>query len=375
MTQMTPTSRMTPMTQSIKLIRWSDQYHAEARASFLERFKRCGHALRPDPCRQYTPGEEYTDLVLRLAVAGPSELVVAERRGRDVARAAVMRCSTREGTGVVGLYEAAEGREGDLATERILEVALEWAADEGIQELFAPVDANTWFSYRFAVPSKDPKSDRPPYRWEPSQPAAYLKRFRRLGFEDAEFYETRGLHFPVAGPYGVQDVLRYTAPALEEARHNGFHFHRLKDQADAVPYDELHHLCNDAFKDNPLFEALSADVFCGLYASALTGAAADFTHWVRDSEGHLRGFVMAFSDDDEVVIKSIAVDPVTRGRRLSTALIHLVLEGAQERGITAIISALVRKGNTSEFLSKPHLMPGVATWTREYVLLRKVLSK
>ena len=36
MTQMTPTSRMTPMTQSIKLIRWSDQYHAEARAGFLK---------------------------------------------------------------------------------------------------------------------------------------------------------------------------------------------------------------------------------------------------------------------------------------------------------------------------------------------------
>jgi hypothetical protein len=58
-----------------------------------------------------------------------------------------------------------------------------------------------------------------------------------------------------------------------------------------------------------------------------------------------------------------------RGRRLSTALTHLVLARAAERGHRAVISALVRAGHASERLSGPHLLSGVRTWTREYGLL------
>ncbi len=358
-----------------KLIRWSELPDDAARAGFLERFKECGHELRPEPYRPYTPGPQYTDMVLRLALGRPSELLVAAAGGRVTARAAVMRCASREGAGLVGLYEAGEGREGDATTERILEAALEWATTQGLGELFAPVDSSTWFSYRFTVPASSPGSDRPPYHWEPTHPPSYLSRFRQLGFEDVEFFETRGFDFPPTGSYGIQDAARYASPAWEAARDAGFGFHRLNDELDAIPYEELHRLSTAAFRDNALFEPLSVEAFRGLYASAMTGAAADFTHWVRDPDGQLCAFVFAFSENDEVVIKSIAVDPLARGRKLSTALVHLVLEGAHEKGISSVVSALVRRGNTSEFLGKPHLMPGVATWTREYVLLRRALEQ
>ncbi|HSM04702.1 MAG TPA: GNAT family N-acetyltransferase, partial [Longimicrobiales bacterium] len=77
----------------------------------------------------------------------------------------------------------------------------------------------------------------------------------------------------------------------------------------------------------------------------------------------------AFRDGGAAVVKSIAVSPEHRGRHLSTALIHHLLAAAEPAGVHEMISALVRTGNTSEFLSRRHLMPGVGTWRHRYAVL------
>ena len=138
--------------------------------------------------------------------------------------------------------------------------------------------------------------------------------------------------------------------------------------------EELHPLCLEAFGESPLFEPVSREVFRGLYQEVLTRPEADLTHWARNAEGRLVGFIFAFRQASEMVIKTVAVIPAARGSRLSRALVHFAVKAAAEAGIHTFISALVRRGNTSEYLGLPHLMPGVETWTQDYVLLRRSVA-
>ena len=95
---------------------------------------------------------------------------------------------------------------------------------------------------------------------------------------------------------------------------------------------------------------------------------------MRDGSGRLAGFVLAFVDGDTAVVKTIAVTPELRGKRISSALVHLVLKASVERGLRTVVSALVRRGNTSEHLASPYLKLGVTPWKREYILMRRSLG-
>lgn len=324
------------------------------------------------PFREHAPTAGYVSNALRAALGRPAELFLAWDGDALVARTACV-CGHNNGhAGALGLYEAVEGRPGDVATAMILETSIEWAASQGIEEVFAPVDVNTWFSYRFPVPPEAGGRTRPPASWEPAQPPEYLERFRDLGFNELEHYKTTWFEFSRAGTYTVSDVLRYTARAWKAAGKAGFSFHRLDERTD-IPglVDELHPLCLDAFRENLLFEPVSVEAFGDLYGPALRAPQADLTHWVRNPEGRLVGFVFAFEYSGEMVVKTIAIAPSARGSRLSTALFHLAAKSAAEAGVSTFISALVRRDNISEFLGKAHLMPGVETLTRDYVLLSR----
>ena len=357
---------------NLTLTRWSTLPDETARAAFLDRFEKCASELRVDFHREQAPSSAYTARVLQLALQRPAELFVAWEDDTVVARAAGVCSTVRDGAGALALYEAATGRKGDLGTEMILDAAIPWAASQGLEELFAPVDVNTWFSYRFQIPSSEGASAPALAAWEPGHPPEYPERFRRHGFEDAEHYQTRGFGFPTSGTHTVTDVVRYGGTALEAARTAGFSFQRLGHGV-SIPtlLEELHPLCLEAFQENPMFEPVSRKVFQGLYHDALIRPEADLTHWARDAEGRLAGFIFAFRQGSEMVVKTVAVAPAARGSRLSTALFHLAAKAAAEAGIHTFISALVRRDNTSEYLGQPHLMPGVETWTRDYVLLRR----
>lgn len=357
---------------SMTLIRWSALSSEAERTDFLERFAHCAEDLRTAPYREHAPSVDYTTAVLRLALLRPSELLLATDHDEVLVRAAVMQCAARDQSGVLGLYEAAPGPEGDAATQVILDMALSWASSQGMQELFAPVDLNTWFSYRFLVP---PEPGSPPgtlHCWEPTQPPEYIERFRRHEFEEAEHFHTQVFDFPRSGTYTAKDVVRHTGTAWQAATKAGFRFQRLDDQADVTALlGELHPLCLEAFRENLLFEPVPIEIFVGLYRDVLTRPEASLTHWARDPEGRLAGFVFAFRQDTQMVVKTVAVAPGARGKRLSTALFHLAAKSALEAGIHTFISALVRRDNTSEYLGQAHAMPGVKISPREYVLLHR----
>jgi hypothetical protein len=326
--------------------------------------------VAPDAGAAASPA--YTRIVLEAAESRPSELLLACANGRVVGRAMAATSHARPGTAVIGLFELEPGPCLAATGELLIAGASEWATRTGHDRVFAPVDLTTWFNYRFMLPAEGNGAAVPPFGWEPAQRPAYITLFRDAGFADADRYRTVGATLDDAGPFAVGRSIEATRGAYETAVAAGYAFERLGSlECFASVVDELHPLCTDAFRDNPLFEQLPLATFRRLYAGAAASRDSTLSHVVRRPDGRLAGFVFAFVDRGDVIVKTIAVTRDVRGRRLSTALTHLVLARGAERGHRAFVSALVRAGNTSQFLSEPHLRPGMRSWSHEYVLLHR----
>lgn len=339
------------------------------RTTFLERFVgfRAGN--------ERAASSSYVQMIIDVALARESELFLAWEADQIVGRAAIVAAADDRRTASLGLFEIEVDRTAHPAGRFLIDEACQWAFARGLPEVYAPVDVNSWFNYRFLVPPHGENAAVAPYPWEPAQPEAYLALFRDTGFGDAEWYRTVGAEFEDRSGPGIDAPIGHTAKAFDAADAAGYAFECVDQPAKLAPLlDEMHTLCSEAFRDNLLFEPLPVDLFRRLYGGAAAARDCSLTQIVRDPAGRLAGFVFAFVDGDAVVIKTIAVIPEERGRHLSTALTHLVLANAAERGYRKFVSALVRRGNTSEFLSQPHLVPGLRAWTHDHVLLRRTVS-
>jgi GNAT superfamily N-acetyltransferase len=359
----------------LALVRLSDAPDGEGRARFLRQFADSAPCLRAGALAERAPSRAYTETVLEVALRRPAELFLAVAGERVVGRAAVVASYATPAAAALGLFEVHLGATRDGAARLLIDAACEWARERDYEDVFAPVDVNTWFSYRFLVPPSGAGAAVRPCDWEPAQPREYLELFRRRGFGEAERYRTVGGTFDDRADGRVWGPVRYTARAYDDATAAGYHFERLTDVArlDAL-LGEVPPLCMHAFRDSLLFEPLPAQLFRQLFASAAAAHDCTPTHLARDPAGRLAAFAFAFVDGDAVVVKTIAVRPDVRGRRLSTALVHLVLARGAECGYRRFVSALVRRGNASELLAHPYLLPGLRTWTHEYVLLRRSVA-
>ncbi len=357
---------------SLTVARWASTPGIVPPTDFLARFERTGAALRRAWAPDRRESSAYLATVLRVGLRSSALLLVVEGPDGDVARAAAFRGGRLQRVGMLGLYEAEGGPLGDAATEEIVAAVLGWAAEQGMEELYAPVDVNTWFTYRFVVADGAASSAPRSFGWEPDQPEEYPERFRGLGFETAETFETIGFDFPSSGAYTVQDFFEHTRRGFEIASDSGFRFERLRGISDFDGVlQELHPMCMEAFGENPLFEPLPQDLFNRLYHQVLAAADGHLTFLARDERGRLTGFVFAFPDRGWVVVKTIAVAAAARGRWVSSALLHSVARAAIGDGYHRFVSALVRVGNKSAFLLDPHRMPSVDRWVRRYELLRR----
>jgi GNAT superfamily N-acetyltransferase len=357
---------------SVKISTWTATNGAAPPADFLERFQHVGAAMQATYAAEALTPPSYIAMLLRAAAERPVELTIVSAGGRDVARAGSFVSTAHEGVGLIGLYEAEAGRTGDEATELLVERAVIWAAGQRLRLLYAPVDANTWFRYRFAIGSPD-RAPRP-FAWEPQQPDAYRTRFLQQGFAVADTFETMGFDFPARGAYTFRDLVEQTRNGSRAAAEHGFVCERLAAGADPeTVLRELHPLCMEAFADNLLFQPISLELFVHKYRELLASTPAHMTFLARGPDRHLAGFLFAFPDRGWIVIKTVAVAVGARGQRLASALLHEAVKAGADAGLTKVVTALVRADNDSRFLVDPRKMPSVARWERTYELLSRTL--
>lgn len=342
-----------------------------APADFIDRFESVGsklQALRPQGNVQPS---SYLSLVLSIGLSRPAALLIVEGPDGALARAGVFQGPASKRSGVIGLYETAPDPEGGHAAKLLMEGVMKWAVANDLEEIFAPVDVNTWFKYRVMLYPEETASLPNPFSWEPTTPPEHQRHFIDQGFEVAASFETIGLHIPDTGEYTFGDLLTRTQSGYNTAVASGLQIERLTSENVQAVVPELHALCTDAFADNFLFEPIPLQAFQALYGNALATVPGHFTFLARNQEDRLVGFLFTFPDRDWLVIKTIAVAPDMRGRKLGTALTHAAYRDAGQAGFRRFITALVHEDNVSRFLLDPQKMPGVETWTRRYELLSK----
>lgn len=338
----------------------------DARAAFIRQFVE----YAPTSGESGAVSAPYLRSLVSVALTRPSELLLALDGDCVVGRALVAHSFAEPGACGIGAYATTLDQRADAIAAALTAAARRWAATRGCATLYAPIDLNTWFSYRFAIPASAGSAESRRYSWEPSHPAEYVAHFRGLGFSDAERYRT---YFINLDGFRDDDIARHTSVAVTGAAAAGFSFARIGERPLDLA-DELHPLCLEAFRGNAFFEPITLGVF-----RAIIGAATrdrDISHsWVaRDTAGRIAAFILAIRDDDALVLKTIAVSPTARRSGLGTALIHLAVDGAAHRGIRTLAMALVHAGNASEAFARQYRLPGSTAWTHEYVLLKAPVS-
>jgi hypothetical protein len=114
----------------------------------------------------------------------------------------------------------------------------------------------------------------------------------------------------------------------------------------------------EAYRDVPLFEPISFEAFNRLYSATGRLSNLDFSRIMIGHDGTMLGYILAFVDQDSVVVKTLTVSGDAKRffrkfrTNASSALLYAVLDAAIQSGIQKGVSALVRDTASSRLLEK-----------------------
>ncbi len=282
-----------------------------------------------------------------------TEFWILQENGKTIGRIGANKSAVYPGYGYIGFFQAQDQK----ASSLLIEEALKWLKTKNVQEVFGPVCFNTWFPYRFKLPSEDKLQ----FMWEPANPPEYPGYFLKTGFEICEEYHTDGHD-------GLEGIVSGTAHSLKKATDRGFTF-RYFDEPSLLDKEVpiLHRLSMEGFKDNFLFEPIPLELFRQLYVPLAKKADLSYAVFAMNENKKEVGFFFNFIDSEYFVLKTATVSPECRGKGVSNAMLHLAAKKALDKGINKSISALVRSGLQSESYGRKQNQ----LWKHNYVLYRR----
>ncbi len=336
-------------------------------------------AAFPLACR----GEEYrialssvgaTLFMMNAGLTEVREAWLVKSEGRVVGRVHANTSWTREGVGYIGFYEVdlRETDHADVARE-LLGAATTWLAGHGALKVYGPIDWCTWFSYRFQTAQPEGYKSGRFFWWEPVNPPEFLTHWEAAGFVAEEHYHTKAAEHSATAPMSLtSDLMK---PAYDAAVAEGYRFRPMKDGDDFMSEAEgLYEVNASGFAGNFLFEPIPF----ALYKQTISGIVGkvDFSlsFWVHSKDDRPVGYIYCFADGEYAVGKSVVIMPGHRGKAISPALMHLTSHRAVELGIPTAVSALIRRGNVSDRITRTAEEHAVAPWRHEYVLYGKSVT-
>ncbi len=296
--------------------------------------------------------------------------LVKDSAGKVVARICARVSPHIKNHGTMGMFEIdLKSPVRDEAFQLILHAAQSWLSKHNVKEIAAPIDMNTWFSYRFSV-----FGDKffPRLKWEPTTPPEYTELFRQKGFTDLALFHT--VFFP---HFRIGNWCIGTGPMKRSYKH----LHKLgytlrpmdKENFVTKELPAFHEISHEAFNDSFLFEPIDLPTFSSLYAGALQVYDFSPSAVIMSPEGEVAGFIFAFYDGDNLVIKSLALRKKHQGLNLSSGLIWNAARQAFKLNKKGTISALVKTGIASESIEKNVKKTMWFSWAHYYILLHKEL--
>lgn len=296
--------------------------------------------------------------------------LVKDSLGKGVMRFAARPSPVHVGIGTIGFVEIdLTHPEHAAAVEMALTGAEAWLKERGVTTVVAPVDFNTWFSYRFSVegPKHYPRSG-----WEPTTPPEYEALFRAHGYVTHSTYNS--VFFPHIRIGTFAPGTGHLKAAYERMNALGYGMRPLDmDRFQEHELPLLHAISHEAFAEAPLFEPIDVQTFSVLYAAGKATYDISPSSILIAPDGTEVGFLFAFFDGKHYVIKSLAVRRKHQGKNVAGGLVYAGLRMAFQRGMKTTVSALVRTGIASDKMNRRSRKFTWLAWTHDYILLQKHL--
>jgi len=223
--------------------------------------------------------------------------------------------------GYIGCFEMADKESG----VRQLTAHVEELKAAGHKRIVAPINGDTWHSYRFVSWT----SDEPAFPLEPQNPIWYNEVFQACGFRPLKRY--RSDQFPLARV----EALPQKDPAI-----------CLRAFRDG-DLEVIYHLSTQGFDGNFLYDDIPFDTFFRLYQPFLPMLDGALTA-IAEVEGRPTGFIFSYAAGDRLILKSMAVLPAFRSRGIGAMLINHVLLAGRRMGLETAVAALMSEDNHSQ---------------------------
>jgi GNAT superfamily N-acetyltransferase len=166
-----------------------------------------------------------------------------------------------------------------------------------------------------------------------------------------------------------EKVAQATEKNYKKAIDQHFTFHPFEGEEFLLKnLEALFTLSLKGFSQNYLYEPISFPEFQALYVPLFKKFDFSTGHLVKNNKGEPVAFCFSFRDGQNLIVKSIVVDPAYQGRGLSNALLHVCSKTAVEQGLIDFIGALFKQvsisGNNLSVKSE-------VLWEHEYHLFSK----
>lgn len=272
-----------------------------------------------------------------------------------------------QAAGLIGHYNVRDG----AAAQLLLNHACTQLAQQGCAIAVAPIDGNTWRSYRLV----SQRGSEPSFFLEPDNPEEWCEHFRNAGFTALASYSSALNNHLVADPLPLDPRLPAVRDRLSLA---GIKVRSLSNtQSFEAELQRIHQLALQSFRHNFLYSPISQTEFIAQYRPIQPYIDPELV-LLAEQDTQLVGFLFALPDllqaqrgepINTLIIKTVAVLPGRMYAGLGNLLVAQVQAIAHQRGYARAIHALMHQANNSINLSHRY-----AQTIREYTLYGKKLK-
>lgn len=296
---------------------------------------------------------------------------VAQKEGCTVGRISANRSPSQPKRGYFGFFDVDPdlGKETSLCAALLLESAESWLRAQGVEQVFGPVNYSTLFDYRVRLDSDLEARESPRFSWEPNQPESQLQWLHESGYQLHEEY--RSTAFRDSGL-----VLPVSENRYREAMDSGFTVRPIrqdKEKSGILESDlrALFKINSKSFQESFLSEPFDLKAYQQLNIPRYEKLLSDLSFFIVSPGGEEIGYFFLFVDQGYLVWKTLAILPEYQKAGLAGFGIHYAIQTANARGISKVVTALIRKGAPSESLLEK--AAPLRLWTHRYGVFNKSL--
>ena len=244
-------------------------------------------------------------------------------------------------TAYIGQYYASTS----AVAEKLLEQAQALLREQCVESVLAPIDGDTWHSYRLS----DDGVTQPAFFLDLVTPPHWKQDFVQAGFIPVARYCSTAIDLL---DYHEDIDIIWQERFIGNGRYqlHVFDVHNTDEQLKA-----FYRLSIKGFQNNFLYSDISYAEFKKLYEPVLPLIVADLVHMAY-ADNQLIGFVFCVPDYqqqdrgekvDTVILKTLVRDPSPQYRGLGAFLVGHSHRVAKEKGYAKVIAAFMHEDNVS----------------------------